>query len=77
MPEKINAAEQMKAAAKALHNEEHRQKILTLASTRRHILISYPYDLTNEELLDFMGYLTHQFRAELPASTGIIAARRT
>lgn len=57
--------DKVKAAGIGL-NEDHHQKQLQLASTQRHIILSYPRDLTDEELLDFLGYLTHQFRSELP-----------
>lgn len=70
-----SAEAKIKQAAAGFGNESHRQKLLTLASTERHIIMSYPQDMTDLELLDFLGYLTHQFRAELPPVTGIVSVR--
>lgn len=59
-------------ATKAIYNEQqlinegHRQKLLTLATSERHVILSYPADMTDNELLDFIGYLTHEFKAQLP-----------
>lgn len=41
-------------------------KLLTFASTGRQFAMSYPADLTDEELLDLLGFCTHQLRASLP-----------
>lgn len=55
----------VRAEVGQLSNENHRQKLLTLASTHRHIVLSYPANLTDSELLEFIGYLTHEFRSQL------------
>lgn len=60
-----------------LANENHRQKLLTLATSERHIIISYPSDMTDNELLDFIGYLTHEFKAGLPPLIQRIGTRTT
>lgn len=47
-------------------DQDQNHKMLTLESTGRHILISFPPDLTNQELLDFISWLATGFRANLP-----------
>lgn len=56
----------VKAEVAHLEDENHRQKLLTLASTNRHVILSYPADMSDGELLEFIGYLTHEFRRQLP-----------
>lgn len=56
-------------------NEPHYQKLLTLASSGRHIIISYPRDMTDVELLDFLGWTTHELRQSLPPTSGILVAK--
>lgn len=60
-----------------LINEGHRQKLLTLDTSKRHIILSYPADLTDAELLDFLGYLTHEFKSQLPPLIQRIGTRTT
>lgn len=72
-------------ATKALYNENmdklilenHRQKLLKLATSERHVILSYPADMNDNELLDFIGYLTHEFKAQLPPLVQRIGTRTT
>lgn len=65
-PDPIEATKAIYEEQGRLANENHRQKLLTLATSQRHIILSYPADMTDNELLDFIGYLTHEFKAQLP-----------
>lgn len=70
----VEAAQSLYYDNKGLIDENHRQKLLTLDSSKRHIILSYPQDLTDDELLEFIGYLTHEFRRQLPPRiAGIMA----
>lgn len=71
----VKAVDRIKEVAEST-GERHRQKLLTLASTGRHIVVSFPDDLTDQELLDFLGYLTHEFRAQLPQMVGGLVISR-
>lgn len=66
----------VKEAADGL-NERHRQKLLTLASTHRHVIFSYPEDMTDEEVLDFAGWFLTGFRMGLPRADGIEVVHAT
>lgn len=52
-----------------IRKENHQAKLLTLASSGRHVIFSFPRDLTDDELLDYLGWLLHGFRAGLPQSS--------
>lgn len=69
MANTVDPIENFKAQVSAIQNEPQRQKLLTLASTGRHVLLSYPVDMTDDELLDFAAWLLTGFRTELPPTT--------
>lgn len=62
-PDPVDTVKQM---YEGVREENHRQKLLTLSSSSRHIILSYPQDMTDGELLDFGAWLLGGFRAQLP-----------
>jgi hypothetical protein len=61
-----NAADQItEAIAAGGAAEEHRQVTVTLSSTSRHVVISFPVDITDSELLEFTGWVGSSLRLGL------------
>jgi hypothetical protein len=53
------------AAAAEPTAEEHRQVTVKIATTGRHVVISFPVDMTDSEALEFIGWLGSDLRQAL------------
>jgi hypothetical protein len=62
MADKIDAAIE---AAAAEPPEAHSQTTVRISSTGRHVVMSFPTDMTDQELLEFIGWLGASFRLGL------------
>ncbi len=53
------------AAAGEAPAEAHRKVTVTIASTGRHIVLSFPLDMTDSEALEFVGWVGSSLRQAL------------
>lgn len=67
----VKAVEEREAEAQSV--EEHAQVNLTITSTGRHVVFSYPVDLTDGELLEWIGFLGNNLRQALIAQRAAAA----
>lgn len=52
-------------AATNAPSEIHEQTTVTISSTGRHVVISFPQDMTESELFEFVGWSANQLRVAL------------
>lgn len=56
--------------------EEHEQVTITIASTGRHVGLSFPIDMTDAELFEFVGWASTNWRNVLLARKQQLAGGR-
>jgi hypothetical protein len=55
-------AEAIKATDQRAAAEEHQQLTVTISSTGRHVVVSFPVDISDAEMLEFTGWWTQTAR---------------